>query len=188
MNLLSALQLNWVDIFIITIVLRTSYTGYSRGLLNEFFGLLGLLAISVLSVYYGSMVMDWVSGQFNLRLPIFNWLVFWVLFLVLVFAIRRLVKRLVSFLKWDSLTWFTQWTGLILGAVRGLWWAGVCLVILASSGWSYPQDSVEQRSLCGPTVIAVWRQGIARIVEHLPSSSADTTFPPTVVIEGQRAS
>ena len=180
------IQLNWVDVFILTIVFRTLYTGFSRGLLNELFGLLGLLASSVLAMYFGGLVMDWIGIQLNVRQPVLNWLVFWVLFLLLVLGIRWVVKRLASFLKWDSLTWFTQWAGLALGAVRGLWWAAICLMILTSSGWSYLQESIEQRSLCGPTVIALWRGGMTRMVAYLPSASGiETAFPPAVVVEGQ---
>ena len=130
--------------------------------------------------------MGWFGEQLGLKQPFLNWLAFWTLFLVLVFAIRWLIKRVASFLKWDSLMWLTQWTGLALGAVRGLWWTGICLLILVSSGWSYLQESIEQRSLGGPKVIELWRQGITRVTEHLPlPSGVDTTFPPAVVTEGQ---
>jgi len=81
------------------------------------------------------------------------------------------MKRLTEVIKWERLHWAIQGLGLMLGALRGLWWSGMILVVLTASGITYLQESVEQRSVLGSHFAQVARESIQRIADRFPGAS-----------------
>ena len=170
---------NWVDLIVVTSVLITCYRGYGRGLLTELFNLAGALAITSVTLNYAKVVaamlpFSWIPEQ------AMNLLVFWGLFLLLWLAVRLIRKRLAAVIKWERLHWVIQSAGLVCGGIRGLWWAGFILVVLSSSGFTYLQQSVEERSIVGPKLLRAARDALGQVADRFPGavSRGSTLVPP----------
>ncbi len=81
-----------------------------------------------------------------------------------------IVKRVAGVIKWERVHWLLQGMGLLLGGLRGLWWSGFLLIVLASSGFNGLRQSVEERSLIGPQLLPVARRSLEQVVERFPGA------------------
>lgn len=172
---------NWVDLLIITFVVRGGYVGYCRGLLTECLGVAGVLLLSVLCV-------NWTSLAASVVQPLVPWFshttllfaVFWLLLIGLSLAWRVVMRAAASVVKWERVHWFLQSLGLILGAARGGWWAGLIVLSLTTSGFQYLQQSAQERSLLGPHLASVSREGLLAITDRFPGTGyrLKTLVPP----------
>ena len=172
---------NWVDLIIVTIVLRTSYVGFSRGVLSELLDLIGLVSITALTINYGEVISRSLRSQLALDPAIVIFVMFWGFFLSLILIVRVFFRRLTTIIgKWEPIHWMIRWIGFIIGASRGLWWAGFLLVALTSSGVVYLQESVETRSLLGSRMIGISRQTLEQVADYFPGASqrSETLMPP----------
>ena len=175
---------NWVDLIIVTIVLRTSYIGLSRGIFSELLDLIGLVSITALTVNYGEVIGQSLRSQLALDPTIVTFAVFWGFFLSLVLVVRVVFRRLTAIIgKWEPIHWMIRWMSLAIGATRGVWWAGFLLVALTSSGVAYVQESGETRSLLGSRMIGVSRQTLERVADYFPGASqrSEALMPPVTV-------
>ena len=172
---------NWVDFIVLTIIFRTCYSGFGRGLLTEFFTLAGAVSVTALSVNYAglvtSVVRQWVSW---LDPTIAAVVIFWAIFFGLLFAVHQVVKWLATFIKWERLHWFIQGIGIALGALRGLWWSGFLLLVFVSSGLMYLKASVEERSILGPRLVGLSRESLERVANQFPGAEhrGESLVPP----------
>ena len=162
---------NWVDLVIVIILLRTSYNGFGRGLLSEILSLAGAVCATIFTINGANQVTRWVSPWVWFNQTVAGFIIFIALFLILIFAVHVVIRRLTEVIKWERLHWAIQGLGLMLGALRGLWWSGVILVVLTASGITYLQESVEQRSVLGPHLARVARDSIERIADRFPGAS-----------------
>ena len=172
---------NWVDLVILTIVFRACYNGFGRGVLTEFLSLIGAVSVTAVTLNYFNPVRTALQ-------PLLGWipphiaavLLFWGFFLLLLLACHAFMRRLTDVVKWERIHWVFQGIGLFLGGVRGLWWAGLIVVALSSSGLVSLRDSVEQQSLVGPGLLAVSRPALERVADRFPGAEGRlaTLVPP----------
>lgn len=175
---------NWVDLIIVTIVLRTSYVCLSRGIFSEFLDVFGLISITALTVNFAEAISRGMQSQVALHPIVFTYVVFWVFFLSLIVIARVIFRRLTAIIgKWEPIHWMIRWVGLLIGAGRGLWWAGFVLIALTSSGFVYLRESVETRSLLGSRMIDVSRQTLERVADYFPGAAqrSEHLMPPAIV-------
>ncbi len=163
---------NWVDLIIVILVIRTCYSGFARGLLTECLHLAGTIALIALTMNYTGQVtaiaqpfLAWVGPT---RVP---FVVFIVMLCGLMFGLRLLLKMLARVLKWERVHWAIQGLGLLVGGVRGVWWAGFLLVVLTSSGVVYFQRSVEERSVLGPKLASTAHEVLGQVAEYFPGAA-----------------
>lgn len=162
---------NWVDLVIVTILLRTSYNGFGRGLLSEILSLVGAVGATVLTINYAHRVTQWVSPWIWFSQTVAGFVVFLGLFLILIFVVHVVMRRVTDVIKWERLHWAVQGLGLMIGALRGLWWSGVILTVLTSSGVVYLQESVEKRSVLGPRLAHIARANLAQVADRFPGAA-----------------
>ncbi len=170
---------NWIDLIVVTIFLRTCYSGFGRGFLVELLNLIGAISATALTLNYASVVTKWLRPWFWFNDIVATFLVFGGLFLILIFVVHLIIRRVTDVLKWERLHWAVQGLGLVLGSLRGLWWSGVIVVVLTSTGFSYLHESVE-KSLLGPRLLTMSRDGIERIADRFPGAEhrGTTLVPP----------
>lgn len=84
------------------------------------------------------------------------------LFIIVHLGIRLLVKRVM----WERLIWPVQGIGLLLGGIRGLWWAGLILWLAVASGEPYMTQSIRERSLFSPRLLQVSDEAIRQVVRR----------------------
>ena len=160
---------NWVDFFVILIpVLRACYVGFTAGLITGFINLLGVVSVTVLACNYRAVVAQWVAPWWPYNPEWVEYTSFILLLLIGVLLVHWLMRKLATVLQWERLHWFIQGLGLAVGAVRGLWWAGLFVLIFQSFNIPYFEDSVQKRSLLGPQVSQLAEERIAWVADWFP--------------------
>ena len=173
--------LNWVDLIVVTITLKMCYNGYVRGVVTELLYLAGAVALTVFSVAYWERLAGWLQPWVAFPFHMVGALSFVVLFLTLWVMIRVVIRTFTQVMKWERLHWLLQTIGLLLGALRGLWWSGFLLLVLSSTGFLYLRQSVEERSLAGPKLLEISRQTMMQLLEQIPGASRGSELVPSVV-------
>lgn len=171
---------NWVDLVVVIVLFRACYVGFARGVIAELLGLAGAVATVSISINYSGLLMAWVRPWWQFDATLGAFMIFWLLFLTCALAVRALAKAAAQLVKWERVHWMVQSIGLLLGALRGVWWAAFLLVALASSGFVYLRDGVKQHSVIGPIALETARDGLKRVADSFPGAQyqADTLIPP----------
>jgi len=161
---------NWVDLIVLILLFRGCYSGFGRGVLAELFNLALAVGTTMLVLNYWSVVAGWIVPWLWFDHTLGTFLLFLALLLLGVVLSHEILRRLGELVKWERLHWTTQGLGLILGGIRGLWWAGFILIVLASSGFVYLSESVEQRSVMGPRLISLAHESFSRVANRFPGA------------------
>ena len=161
---------NWIDLIIVTIIWATSYSGFGRGFLAEFLNLISAVAITALTINLAEPAAGFLRAWLPLSPPAVTVLAFWGLFLTLWFAARAIRKRVADVIKWERFNWFIQGMGLLLGGLRGLWWAGFLLLALTASGYSFLNESVNKQSVLAPRLLNAFHVSLEEASHRLPGA------------------
>ena len=154
-----------------------SYNGFGRGFLAELLNLIGAVTITALTVNYAEMVSGVLRSWIPIPPPVAAVVGFWGLFLILWYAARAVRKRVTQVIKWERFNWFIQGVGLLLGGLRGLWWAGFILLVLSTSGYSFLVESVEKKSVLSPRLLNSFRISLEQTGNRLPGARLRGTVP-----------
>jgi len=162
---------NWVDLVVVIVLLRTCYSGFGRGFLTELLNLAGVISVTAITVNYWHTLTKRLQPWLWIDPAYAPLVVFWLIFLTMALGLRWVLARVGDVIKWERLHWTIQGLGLILGGLRGLWWAGFILIVLTASGFAYLRDSVEARSVLGPRLVEIARGSMGRIADRFPGAS-----------------
>lgn len=138
-------QINWIDIFVIILLIRICYIAAELGLFIESFKLLGTLASIYLSLHYYKQLSDFTQNAIGPKdSPAYIFDLFSVIILAilsyLIFAIlRKVFSKLVKVETLDNLN---RWGALILGVIRGFLFASLIICIFIISDSEYLNKSV----------------------------------------------
>ena len=180
---------NWFDVFVLTLIFRMGYNGSLRGFFTEILNMTGSVIITAFTVNYAGLVTGWLQPQWW-PAPHFAELAgFWGFFLVLVVGVRLILKRVAQVIRWERIHWTIQGMGMLLGGLRGLWWSGFFAVVLASSGVTWLQQSVEEHSLIGPSLLPASRAILEQVADRFPGAQPHGTepVPPIIPSDGTHA-
>ncbi len=146
----------------------------------ELLRLIGAVVVTLVVVNYASVVGGWLRPWWRIDAVLTVFLVFWGCFVVSLFIMNRLLGYATQLTTWERSHWLTQGIGLLLGALRGLWWSGLILLALSSSGFMYLQESVEERSLLGPRLLAITHDTLEQLSDSFPGAQhrGPTLIPP----------
>ncbi len=138
-------QFNWLDIFVVIILIRVGYVAIKTGLPVEAFKLLGTVLAIYLSLHYYTGLSEVIKQRLGLKeMPLDFLGVICAVLLVLVgygifIALRFAFCR---FIKVEAVPQLNKWGGFILGSIRGVFLAGLVIFILAISTIDYLKASV----------------------------------------------
>lgn len=144
--LLSTLkQFNWVDIFVVILLLKTCYIAMKNGFSIELFKLLGTVLATYLSLHYYLIFSDYIGSRIgvnNIPLAYLTSLIFVVLAILgyLVFVVLRIVFY--RFIKMEAVPNLNKWGGLIFGLARGVLLVSLIIFILVRAPFGYLKGSV----------------------------------------------
>ncbi|HTY45621.1 MAG TPA: CvpA family protein [Patescibacteria group bacterium] len=151
-------EFNWVDIFVIILLLRICYVSLKNGFLLEFFKLLGTVAAIYCAMHYYTRVSGSIGALMKLgkngQLAIFDFLSFIVLALLgyaVFWVIRELIARL---FKAEAVPTLAKWGGLVVGVARAFLFLSFVLFALYLSPVDYMHDSIPA-SYSGKKIIQV---------------------------------
>jgi len=139
-------EINWVDIFIVIILIRAGYVALKNGLASEFFKILGLVFCSYLALHYHSGIVDLVQNRLGFKKVSTGFLnfVFFVILAAAGYALFVLLRKIFSrFIKMEAIPTLNKWGGFFLGILRGLFLASLILFILVISEIQYFRKSIR---------------------------------------------
>ena len=143
-------QFNWVDIFVIILLLRIGYISAKTGFSAEVFKFLGTIAAIYFSLHYYTIFADFVSGRSSSeKMPLQFWDFICCLFLAIAaymifYALRILFSR---FIKMEAVPNLDRWGGLALGAARAFLFSGLIIFMLVISTITYFKNKVNDSYL-----------------------------------------
>ena len=161
-------QINWIDIVVLIILIRTSYVGLSRGITKDFFSFLAIVVATCLSIHYYEKLAGFLAGHLDFLNQKTAILLSFILLVagsllilkIFVFLISRLIKiEFASFLE--------KIGGLIIGIVYGFLLSSLLLIILSFSQTDYIQGSLK-RSYSAPFIIKIAPRTYDAVLKILP--------------------
>ena len=138
---------------ILVVAFRGCYMGFSRGGLIELLHLAGLVAATVAASSVSGRIVNWIMPWWRGAPQVLDVCGFGVLWLTVAFVAHLTVSRLAALLTRERFHWMTQGVGMIVGSVRGLWWAGLILLFMLSWNQPYLASSITKRSLMGASLV-----------------------------------
>lgn len=148
MDILS--RINWVDILILIVMLRTSYLSFQRGLSHEIFPLFGSIVMISLALRYYTTLSD-IAARYVLKLPqdILNLLAFVAILSALGVVCKLTGALLDSIFKMTWHPFIEKFGGLLIGVIKASVVTSMVLIVLSLVPLSYLQHSVRDKSLMG---------------------------------------
>jgi uncharacterized membrane protein required for colicin V production len=138
-------NVNWVDILIGFIIVRSVYIGASRGLVIELFKLLGIFFATFITLHYCGKLAALFQGNVGIPLWIVELLAFLILWFAVVLIFTLIREGWLLLLKVEAATAILdKWGGGLLGLIRGLLVCGMTILLLLISGNGYLETSVHQ--------------------------------------------
>lgn len=169
-------QFNWVDIFVIILLLRICYIAVKKGFTFESFKFLGTILAVYLALHYYTVLSDWFRGRLPAteeRMPLeFLDFLFFVLLALLGYGIFFLLREALSrFIKMEAVPRLNKWGGLVLGAGRGILLASLVVYVLIISSIDYFKESAQQSYLgsrlfqvAPSTYTAIWNNLMSKFM------------------------
>ena len=148
-------SLNWLDVLVIILLIRTCYIGASTGLTNELQKSLGLVIGFVLSYRYYRGLGRYISEHSFLGITWAQLLSLIGVLIGLQLAVKLLMILLSKIVKLQFKPQVEQICGGILGCLRGIFLASVVLVVLSMLPSGYLEDSIYSRSLSGAYIVKI---------------------------------
>lgn len=99
------------------------------------------------------------------------------LFLVLMMLVGWLVRRMAGWVADERAHWISHSAGMIVGVVRGTWWAGMMVLFMLSFQQAYLTQSITERSSLAPSLSRVARTSLQWATDRLPVSAAQPAKP-----------
>lgn len=148
-------DINWVDIFIVILLIRTCYTGYARGVGYEAITLLGIIGAAILTVHNYEYLGLFFRKELNLPVGFSNLISFIMLGTGAFYVFRLARDSLYRFLRFEIFPAVERFGGLALGFVRGA--LLVSLILLGMLLVQRPQLSmaIKYKSYSGPMFLKV---------------------------------
>ena len=166
-------RINWVDIFVLILMVRMSYVAFMDGLSHEIFPLAGSIVVFVLSLHYYKALGDMISqGMGNVGPEITYFLGFVILIVVSGFVVKFLkiiIDKIVK-VQWHPV--IEKFGGLFAGIVKAYIITAIVLTMMMLMPLSYLQWSIRDKSLTGKYVLMAGPQIYSSFRIFLSDSSA----------------
>lgn len=167
-------QINWVDVFVLILLVRGTYIGLRRGFLNEIFRIFGIILALFVSIRYYTKIAQFLTRQAffsELSLPFNEGLSFICLSLsvLLIFELGRVIARFG--MRLEASGSLERIGGLVCGFVRGGILASLVLFALNLFPSEYLRKSIKEDSLSGSYVIEVGPTVYDTIIKFSPRPS-----------------
>lgn len=149
--------MNWFDIFVVILLLRTSYVGFKNGLSAEIYKAAGLV-LSGLAAFYFYQKAALSIGHYALTLFTDEQLNI-IAFLIILFTAMLVFKFIFMFVQkivqLNFAKGFNTAAGMVSGLGRGILIACIAFVILQWSAMDYIKQSVQDKSFSGIYIIKI---------------------------------
>jgi len=147
-------NINWLDIFVLTLLLRTSYIGLRRGFVAEFFKGLGVFLGLVISLHYYYRVSCFICKYTHMSPDFAEFLACLSLSLLIILAFKFIRDAILFLFKIEPKSFLDKSGGIILGLLRAILIISLILFNLNLARINYFKKSIAE-SLTGSRLIKV---------------------------------
>jgi len=175
-------KLNWVDLLVAIIMLRTTYVAFQDGLSHEIFPLIGVFSSLILSLHYYKKTASLISqAVINLPLNILNLLSFILLFAAVIFIFKFIKTIFENIVKITWHPFIEKFGGLLAGLGKASMITSAILIMLVLIPLPYLKWSIRDRSLVGMYFLKIGPSVYAKTSRFLPAikgegASADSEY------------
>jgi len=148
-------DINWVDIFIVILLIRTCYTGYARGITYEAITLFGIIGSAILTVHNYEYLGLFFKKEMNLPVGFSNLISFIMLGIGVLYLLRFTRDSIYRFLKFEMFPAVERFGGLALGFVRGALMVSVILLGMLLAQRPQLSMAIKYKSYSGPMFLKV---------------------------------
>ena len=169
-------RLNWIDVIVVILILRTSYVAFRHGLSHEIFPLIGAVSTLILSLHYYNTLALLVTRnilQVNTAVAVFFSFLALVIIIGLIFRLLRGIVDAIVKISWHPA--LEKFGGLIVGVIRASVVASTVLVILALLPLPYLQWSIRDKSVTGMYFLRIGPGIYAKTAALLPGGGKTVT-------------
>lgn len=145
-------RINWVDVFVVILLIRSSYVGAATGLSTELFKSIGIILGLYLATRFYSDLGAAVTSKIALPPELADGLSFLILIFVSAISLKLLGIALAKVVKLTFADKVNKWGGFVLGLLRGIIILSLIFIFFGILQIDYFVKSVEERSLTGPHI------------------------------------
>lgn len=145
-------RINWVDIFIVILLIRTSYIGARTGLSTELFKSIGVLVGLYLAMRFYADLGTLIISKIALPPELADGLSFLILIIISIITLKCVGFLLSKVVKLTFADKVDQWGGFIFGISRGAVLLSLIFMFFGIIQIDYVTKSIEERSLTGPYI------------------------------------
>lgn len=146
-------KLNWLDFLILMLLIAGMVRGYSKGLIFEASGLIGLIIAVYISRYHSSPFASFIHNTFNVGMEYCPALGMVMAFILSLFFVKALAMIAQRFIKTISLGWLNRLLGVLFAGVKLLIVISVLFNVLGPINEKHkvvPPRHLEGSLLYGP--------------------------------------
>ena len=169
-------SINWLDVVVLILILRSVYIGVKLGLTAELFNFFGILVSLVCAVAWYSRMADVLV--INFKLPV--WLSQFLCFIIIVQFIRLIFKyALALLLKMLNVQFIPQLErigGGVIGFVRGVILSGIIILAIGLIPNHYLKESIEIKSFTGKFLDKAVESTYTSLTFWLPEEQRQTVI------------
>jgi membrane protein required for colicin V production len=167
-------KINWVDLLVIILMVRTSYVAFQDGLSHEIFPLIGTAGTAVVCLQYYHKIALFIGGAIALPITLLDFLTFLLLIIIvgLIFKLLGILAEKVMKVTWHPMV--EKFGGLLVGCLRGSVVVSLVLIILALAPLPYLQWSIRDKSLTGMYFLRIAPNIHSKVCWALPSLKVES--------------
>ena len=164
-------NINWIDLLVVILLIRSSYIGFARGFGWEFFRFLGAISVVIFPIYFYEYGTQLIIDYFPVLDPFSDPICFTSLYIIpiLVFKIINGVVDKIRVIKIDTFSILGNVGGLCIGFIRGCILLSLLLISLIFTQIPYFEKSVKERSYAGRSILKIAPFVYDNIAEFFPA-------------------
>lgn len=151
-------QINWVDIFVLILLVRGTYIGLRHGFITEIFKIFGIIVALFVSLHYYGNLSRFLATQalFSKLSPSLQQGISFVALILLSLAIFELGHFVIrSLMRVEGSGVLEKTGGGVCGFIRGAVIAGLILFALNLLPVTYLKTSINRNSWSGPQLVKI---------------------------------
>ncbi len=136
-------KINWLDVLVFLLFIRTLAIGIKRGLIVEFFKLLGVLTAIVISLHYFSRLGAFLNSKSPLPLEFADFISLLFISFLTILLFKFIRDGITVLVKTEVNPAADKWLGFILSILRSFALSSLVLIIIFSTNVAYLKASVK---------------------------------------------
>jgi membrane protein required for colicin V production len=144
--------LNWVDFFVLGIVVIAVFSGYRRGLFKEVSTFIGLIFAIIFSINYADWLAMKIEGTFNLYPSLLYVFCFAAIFIFTLFVLKLLGHYFYMMVKITPLKYPNKVGGGIFGILKGMLFLSLVLLMFIFVPVFHSLNQSIDESMTAPTI------------------------------------